>query len=356
MNLTSLISRIYRSLNYRYTLYMEQRRLIKLVTLKNCKTVFLFGSPGHSNMGDQAQTYCIQKWIEKNYDGYRLIILTLSTSTDKVINCIRKYIKPDDLLICHSGYHITDLYDEKKVYCRIAQLFPDFKIFIFPQTVNFVSNREDEKYVSDTFNKHGRITLCCRDEFSYQYAQKIFKNCRLLLYPDVVTSLIGTMKYDNPRKGVLFCMRNDVEAFYKPQDIQILRDKFEGIITKITDTTVPISYSIIKREREKILLEIFNEFSKYELVITDRYHGTIFSLIAGTPVIVISSADHKLSSGVKWFPESFSDYVKFAPNLEDVYQLALDLLSNKSRSYLLPMYFEQKYYSVLKYKIEDEVV
>ncbi|MEY8705781.1 polysaccharide pyruvyl transferase family protein [Bacteroides faecichinchillae] len=328
-----------------------ERRLISLISSHQNKTIFLFGSPWHSNMGDQAQTYCIQKWLGKNYPEYHLIVLTLMNSTDKVINCIRKHIKSDDLLMCHSGYHITNLYKEKDVYCKIARLFPDFKIFIFPQTINFVDDQEEEKNVSDIFNTHGQITLCCRDEFSFQYAQKIFVNCSLLLYPDIVTSLIGTKKYNNSREGVLFCMRNDIEALYTPEEIQTLRNRFGNMNTDITDTTIQTSYSVIKKKREKILLEMFEEFSKYELVVTDRYHGTIFSLIAGTPVIVISSTDHKLSSGVRWFPESFNEYVKYASNLDEVYQLAQDILSNKNRTYLLPAYFEQEYYSVLKSKL-----
>ena len=81
-------------------------------------------------------------------------------------------------------------------------------------------------------------------------------------------------------------MRNDIEAFYKVETIQKLRDKFENITTEMTDTTISIPYSIINEgsNREKLLIEIFEQFSKYKLVITDRYHGTIFSLIAGNPV------------------------------------------------------------------------
>lgn len=42
---------------------------------------------------------------------------------------------------------------------------------------------------------------------------------------------------------------------------------------------------------------------KAKLVITDRYHGLIFSVITHTPVIVFKSFDTKISSGVKWFKD-----------------------------------------------------
>lgn len=64
--------------------------------------------------------------------------------------------------------------------------------------------------------------------------------------------------------------------------------------------------------------------SHYRLVITDRYHGAIFSQIVSTPTIVLSSADHKLSSGVKWFPkEQFTNYIAYANDLDEAYQLAI---------------------------------
>ena len=353
MNLNRFVRSAYGIVRNKYDLYWDEKKIINIISLsKNRKTVSIFGSPGHSNMGDQAQMYCIQKWINQNFEEYQCVFFTLRTSTDKVIRHLRKQINSDDLLMFHSGYHLTDLYREKDVYCKIAQLFPDFKIFIFPQTINF-KDKDEEKKIATIFNKHGKITLCCRDELSYQNAQKIFVNCRLLLYPDIVTSLIGSKHYTNNRQGILFCMRNDIEAFYKVETIQKLRDKFENITTEMTDTTISIPYSIINEgsNREKLLIEIFEQFSKYKLVITDRYHGTIFSLIAGTPVIVVSSTDHKLSSGVKWFPVEFENYVKFAPDLEDVPQLVHDILSNENLTYHLMPYFEENYYSVLKSKL-----
>ena len=105
----------------------------------------------------------------------------------------------------------------------------------------------------------------------------------------------------------------------------------------------------------KILSEIFEEYSKYEVVITDRYHGTIFSLIAATPVVVIGSTDHKLSSGVKWFPRNiFGDYITFANDLDEAYSKAIQMLQNSKKiSHELPPYFKENYYDILKKRLES---
>ena len=102
-----------------------------------------------------------------------------------------------------------------------------------------------------------------------------------------------------------------------------------------------------------MLKEQFDYYSRFKLIITDRYHGTIFSLIAGTPVIVLKTSDHKLSSGVKWFPEEFKDYVTFAENLDEAYEKAA-MMMNKQLTHQLPPYFKENYYDKLKSLLEDD--
>lgn len=322
------------------------QKTIKIV-FRRTNTIFLFGSPFHCNMGDQAQTYCICEWFQHYYPNYKFYIFRLTESSNFLIHLVRKTIRKKDLIVFHSGYHLTDLYHEQDVYCKIVKLFPDFPIIVFPQTINYL-NPDNLITTAKIFNNHKNILLMCRDEKSYETAKKNFCNCRLLLYPDIVTSLIGTKHYTHKKEGILFCMRNDIEAFYTKEEINKLANRFKNITIKRTDTTLPIDIKKIYRERKEILEQIFDEYSRYRLVITDRYHGTIFSLVANTPVIVISSTDHKLSSGVKWFPNEFSHFIKFANNLDEAYNLAISMLNDNNESQILPAYFKLNYYDKLQ--------
>lgn len=339
---------------------IDQNRLANyIIETKKNKRAFLFGAPNHSNMGDQAQILCIQEWIKKNYPEYTIVLLTYSESTDKILKAIRNHINKQDMLLFRSGYHLTDLYLMKDLYCDIVQLFSDYKIVIFPQTIHFINEKEKDR-VAEIFNHHGNITLLCRDEVSYKTAQTSFLHCKLYLYPDIVTTLIGEKKYDTQRSGILFCIRNDKESLYGKSEIDDLKNKlknrYKDIKINQNDTTIPISYAEIRKNRKKVLDEILDDYSKYQLIITDRYHGTIFSLVANTPVIVIASTDHKLSSGVKWFSECFKDYVFYAEDLNSAYNKVDDILNNKTYNYQLPHYFEQNYYSKLKALLEDEIM
>lgn len=313
--------------------------------------VFLFGAPFHSNLGDQAQMECIVNWIEHNLPGYEVFISTYTNTTPRLLRKIRKYIRKKDILLCHSGYHMTDLYDEQSHYLRVAQLFPDYPLTILPQTIHY-QNSSRAQETADILNAHPNCTLFCRDEQSYETAQKLFHQCQLFLYPDIVTFLIGKVQLPPyPRKGVLFCMRNDKEAFYQPQAIAGLRRELETFIsTEQTDTTIDTPAEEVIASRREILYSTFGYFSHFQVIITDRYHGTIFSLISNTPVIVLNSSDHKLSSGVKWFPDSFNEYVHFAESLEHVPSLVRKILEHSPKE-LLPPYFSENYYDHLLEKL-----
>ena len=341
--------------SYLAAIYRKVISLNRFINLykKNEKNIVLFGSPHHCNMGDQAQTYCILDWLKKNYSDYQIHVFTINDCDEKLYGIIRKLIKINDKIFFHSGYHLTDLYHEQDVYLRIIQLFPDYEIVIFPQTISY-TNKDIEKETTKIFDLHKNIKMLCRDEISYSKAQSLFKNCKLLLYPDIVTALIGTKSFDNKREGILLCIRNDKEAYYKKNEIQKLIDNLKrSTKVNITDTTLSVSYKEVVKNRDKILNQIFDEYSRYKLLITDRYHGTIFSLIAGTPVIVISSCDHKLSSGVKWFPESFSNHVFFADSLEEAYKLSLNIIKSDNQPDALNPYFKETYYDHLKLKLEE---
>ncbi len=334
----------------------------KLIHLKSSlettagHNLFVFGAPFHSNLGDQAQSYCIEQWAKKNYPDYNIWIfdtMFVSFNDYQLLNVIRKLIRLSDKIFLHSGYHTTDLYMlEENMQRKVVQLFPDMRIVILPQTIYYKNHEQLEKAKS-IYNAHPDLHLLCRDDVSFATAQKEFANCKLMKFPDIVTSMIGSKHYENPRKGIFLCMRNDKEAFYSKERIEQLRQELSDIDdVTLGDTTISMPAKEIIANRAKVLNDTWNQYSQYRVIITDRYHGTIFSLIAGTPVLVLSSSDHKLSSGVKWFPEEFSDYVHYVPDINTVRE-QVERVYAADLDYRLPPYFQEKYYSKLKGLIGD---
>lgn len=327
--------------------------IYRILSKRKCfRRIYIFGSPFHTNLGDQAQTYCIEKWAGENIPDSEIITMnSVSDFNILIIFLISKIAKKQDIIICHSGYHFSERYPQYKLYEQIVKSLKRNPVIIFPQTVNF-KNMKEALRVGKAFDRHPDCLLMCRDLHSYDLAKKIFKRTKLLLYPDIVTSLIGTYNFNlDKRDNILFCIRNDSESYYGRDKIVEFMKRFSPIKTVLSDTYSNIPYSTLIKNRRKILNETFEKFSRYKLIITDRYHGTIFSLISNTPAIVLGTNDHKLESGVKWFPDDeFKGYLYFAKDLEEAFVIAQRILK-KPPSRKLTAYFKQKYYDQLLKKL-----
>lgn len=317
------------------------------------------------NLGDQAQRMCTQKWVRENFPDRTLLeigdfggVISFDVNLWNIFTDIAGIIKiavlklklgSDDLLLGHSGYFMVDHHSGYKAFLIMMRHFPNNKMVILPQTVNFYTPYVKMKVVQ-SFTSAKNVTLLCRDEISYEKAQEMFPSTSLKLFPDIVTSLIGTKKFTGKRDGVLFCIRDDVEMFYRPEQIGALMKRFGNIrIEKIDTTLHNVSTAYVNKHRDKLIWDTIAKFATYQVVITDRYHGTIFSAIASTPVVVINSADHKLSSGVKWFPkDQFGDYVQFANDLDEAYIKAENILNRVDLEYNNPAFFKENYWDKLR--------
>lgn len=352
-----------------YRFFTYWRTMFRILFAFGHKVVLVHQAT-NPNLGDQAQRMCTLRWMQENYPKSTLLeigdfgsTLTLGFTKWTLITdlaCLMKLallkikLRQSDLLIGHSGYFMVDHHSGWKAFRVMMRNFPRNKMLILPQTVNFYAPYV-KLQVSKSFAAASNVTLLCRDEVSYGKAQELFPTTKLLLFPDIVTSLIGTKRYDGKREGVLFCMRDDVEAFYTPKQIDALMARFGNIRMEKVDTTLHgVSQKELDSNREKLIWQAIDKFATYRVVITDRYHGTIFSAIASTPVIVINSADHKLSSGVNWFPkEQFGDYVQFAKDLDEAYNKAVTMLRRTDLKYDNPPYFKQEYWARLIENVQN---
>lgn len=331
------------------------------------KKAILFCIPEHPNLGDQAQLMCSEKWIKENYQDYKLLTFPqicapfsdnlysiFFNSTFWAFIVLKLSIRKKDIFFGHSGYFFVDHHSGWYSFAFLSKYWKN-QFVILPQTINFYAPVV-KQLASKAFKDKTNLTILCRDQVSFQNAKELFGSTKLLLFPDIVTSLIGTRTFSEKKEGILFCMRNDVEAFYSPREIENLMDQFGNIHKEKIDTSLNISARVMKRERDTLINNMIEKIASYKVVITDRYHGTIFSAIANTPVIVINSADHKLISGVKWFPsEEFGNNVQFAENLNEAYQKAICMLGFSRNFPINPAYFKERYWDKLTSILNHQV-
>lgn len=352
----NLIQRIRNKFNYwRHKIFVVYSRILLDIQIRHVKKessyIYVFGVPIHSNLGDQAQLLCIERWIKEYFPSYKAINICARTMPSNCLKRIYGKIKKDDYVFIHSGYLFMNKVTDVPLILDVVNMFKGNKIILFPQTVNFPDEQTKKKFIS-VFAEHPQLTLLCRDFVSYEKAKDLFPHNRCVAYPDIVTSLIGTYDENYKREGICFCLRDDAEKLYTEEELEGLISRFKSYNCNRIDTTIKISPFSWLTCRKHIIYKMINEIARHRLVITDRYHGTIFSIIANTPVIIINSSDHKLSSGMKWFEQDcFKRSVFYAENLEEAFLLATNVLNDRSDKIKNPPHLLEKYWKKLHHII-----
>lgn len=137
----------------------------------------------------------------------------------KCINAtdIRNYtpmsLSQNTIILLQGGGNWGDLYREHDdLRKRIVQMYPHNKIVIFPQTVFYETEdtlREDMNF----YKTYSNVTICARDEVSYQILKQHLPNNNILLVPDMAFFIdVDEYKRSEKQEGkVLYLKRKDKE-------------------------------------------------------------------------------------------------------------------------------------------------
>ena len=119
--------------------------------------------------------------------------------------------------------------------------------------------------------------------------------------PDMVHML--HTEYTFERHGALLCLRDDEEARITAQQRDDLSARVKAVIPEVTYTTNMNTVDITRDIRGLVVRHELMRFAKHQVVITDRLHGMIFSVVTNTPCVVLSSYNQKI-------PEYYNTFLK----------------------------------------------
>ena len=295
--------------------------------------VFYFGVPIHENLGDAAQMYCIRKWVYENYPKHELVeVETFPTYKKTVRRILKNIIKPSDLIICESGATFCNRHEDHGMHRYLLENFKNNRIVFFPQTVD-LTDKGQMSITAKLFNENPKAIFLARDPESYRMVLEHFDNERIKLFPDIVTSLIGNIDFESKREGILVCKRIDGEKKYSDASISTLLSNLKSLGTQLdmTDTNFDHSIEYTYAHLNDEIVGKFKMFSQYDVILTDRYHGMIFSLIANTPVVVLPTTGHKVREGAKWFKKDYPESIYFAETPDEAYDYIRHILKDKVR-------------------------
>ncbi|KLI16457.1 polysaccharide pyruvyl transferase family protein [Brachyspira hyodysenteriae] len=288
----------------------------------NVEKIFYFSTPEHPNIGDNAITYATNKILKELFKD-KIVLEYTNNDFMLLKDVLFKFVKDDDIIVLHGGGNFGNLwiyheYERREIISRLK----NNRIIIFPQSIYFTDDNDGKKELEVSqkiYNSHKNLTIMTRDLISYRIAKEYFYNNNILLSPDIVFSLMNNINIDRVnRKGILFLLRNDKEKLLDDLFIEKIKEYLDLININycLEDNIFQSEVKDFKIERENIVINQLKNISKYNICITDRFHGAIFSYITNTPCIVFKSLYHKIEYGLEWIKES--DSISYISDNDDI--------------------------------------
>lgn len=284
--------------------------------------IFLIGTPNHGNLGDQLIAVAELQWLKDYYPNYEIREFTHETlMKDKNCRMLLSHINKNDLILFHGGGNLNVLYQNcERIRRIIIQKCPENRIVLLQQSIFYEDNEKGRAVKNETqriYNQHNDFSVIARENGSYEIAKEMFHNLKVYKYPDMATYLFGRFlpTTETQPDGVIFCIRKDDEKFYRNEEMQQLKEIIAQT-NEITLSDTHIGSAVLPEKRYEVAQKLVDEVSIHKVTITDRFHGVVFSILAGTPCVVLRSSDHKIIEGVKWFRDV--EGVFYAESIDDV--------------------------------------
>ena len=281
----------------------------KLKSNKN-KKIFLFGTPMHGNLGDHAIANQEQYFFEDFFPDYEYCeILMPMYYTQK--ETIKNIVTPDDLVVISGGGWMGNLWIHNEYVIReIVQNYPENKIIILPQTVYYTSDELGEKecrITNEILKKHNNLHIFVRENKSYDFIkQKIefTEKSDVYLVPDMVLygkNIKPEGKYDEYEKIINICIREDCESEQENVDDFYKKIKQNYNVRRVSTV---IKSPVVLKKRISELQNSWETFASAELTITDRLHAMLFSVLNGTPCIILNNKTGKVFGVADWLADT----------------------------------------------------
>lgn len=277
--------------------------------------------PNHGNLGDHAIAIAERRMLNRVNSHPPL---SFSGDTVPLLLALRRYATPEDTIYLHGGGNMGTMYRCEEDYrLRLIASLHDNRIILFPQTMSYEDTADSRRFLRHTqrvYGAHPDLHLFAREQVSYERMKAAYPDNDVRLVPDIVLSLGGQDGAEfGKRRGVLLCMRDDVE-----QDVAgSACRRFESIVDhmgeawRYTDTTVKANH-VSQEKGEELVHAKLDEFRAARLVITDRLHGMIFSAVTGTPCVALNNSNGKVGFEYEWLKGL--PYIAFARTADEVEQ------------------------------------
>ncbi len=328
---------------------------------------FMFGIPTYNNLGDQMIGFAQKMFFRNHFPQIQYIEIT-EPQTDQAIAELLPQLRSSDMIGFIGGGNIGSYYlNHERARRKVFGTFVNNLTISFPQSVNFAKTPQGRRELGlsqEAYNKNPNLTLCARETQTFRRFQQYFDN-NVLFTGDMVMTL-DPLPGKIERDGVLLIMRHDDEKVTTDDLLAKLTKELRetGRDVEQTDTVVPFKAadgeegdphkSTLKlNERWQLFTDKLDEIRKSQVVVTDRLHGMIFSVITQTPCLVFDNSYGKASTSYyNWFEDL--NYIRHTTSTDpqEIIKLVKELEKIKRPN---RYYFDHSYDALLNL-INDHLV
>lgn len=270
------------------------------------KIAFLLGTATYGNIGDLAISRSSEEYIHRNFSSYTVISVTAYIA-DKNRHYLSRVIRDSDLVFIQGGGNFGDIYPDIEIERRrLLKSIRGHKIVMLPTSFNVDGNFDQSDYAD--------VSFAIRESKSMTSAiQKMGNYNKLLLVPDIVLSLNVNKKALDTSGGIKsvgLVIRDDKEKQENAalNTLMQMMDSEKLSINKF-DTTFSTRGIFSKKLRNNVINQLLEKIKSNDLIVTDRLHGMILSVVVGVPVVVFDNSTNKILHTVKdWLSDNAAIY------------------------------------------------
>jgi pyruvyl transferase EpsO len=204
---------------------------------------------------------------------------------------------------------------------RILEDLKGFRIVQLPQSIHFENPRNLER-MQRLIDAHGDVTILARERQSFDFARERFST-PVIACPDAAFAMDVPTHPQRRRCDVLWLSRTDLEARAGNQAITA-----PGVLVMDWKSVAGVAPRLkAKRPRSldrAAVMHVKRAFGILRLgrvVVTDRLHGHILSLMAGIPHVVLDNSYGKTRSFYETWT-SASPLATWADSAEEALDIA----------------------------------
>lgn len=292
--------------------------------------VALVDFPDHSNVGDSAIWLGEMAWLE---DAGRAPVY--HAALDNYSHADLRAVAPEGPVLIHGGGNFGTTWPRhEELRLSLLREFPGRPIVQLPQSIHY-GDEAQIGIMARAIAAHGAFTLLVRDARSLALARQYFE-CDVRLCPDAALYL-GRQQRQAPRADIFALLRTDHEGTLGAADIPSgvlaadwleegagerklmrLRLRLDAMLARSEQDRRLRRYRMLAQWRLRRGLALL---SQGRVIVTDRLHAHILSLMLDIPQVVLDNSYGKVGSFAAQWTARYRHFHQ-AAQLDEAFALA----------------------------------